>query len=383
MKLLKAILKIIAGLCIGGLAGLLIGGLLSVLLTDTSLSEYLLKFSSVNLGEGALAASVAVVSLLVSVPLLIIIHEGGHLVCGLLTGYSFVSFRIFNFTFIKVDGKIRVKRFSLAGTGGQCLLSPPDLPFDKIPTSLYNMGGVLANLIVFFIALPFLFLDPHPLAVVFIVIFILIDLIMILMNGIPFQAGGIGNDAFNMQLLRKNKSSKRGLAIQLLSNAMIQEGVRPKDMPREWFKIPAEIDYKNAFDVSLPLMAASRLLDEEKLEDAYHAFNQLYLHKDEIMGLYVKEIACELAFCAMATGRTKLAEELLDKDLMKYIEMYRKTMSSKERILCAYNLFIKHDRKAAVDVYEQLLKRSSDYLLQGEVKSDLAIMKSILAENGN
>ena len=77
----------------------------------------------------------------------IIIHEGGHLICGLLTGYKFVSFRIGSFTLIKINGKIKVKKLSLAGTGGQCLLSPPEMKDGKIPYVLYNLGGSILNLI--------------------------------------------------------------------------------------------------------------------------------------------------------------------------------------------------------------------------------------------
>ena len=46
-----------------------------------------------------------------------IIHEGGHLVFGLLTGYRFCSFRIFNLMWIRGKEGIRFKRLSLAGAG--------------------------------------------------------------------------------------------------------------------------------------------------------------------------------------------------------------------------------------------------------------------------
>lgn len=54
----------------------------------------------------------------------IIIHEAGHLVFGLLSGYEFVSFRIGSITLAKYDNKYCFKRFHIAGTGGQCLMMP-------------------------------------------------------------------------------------------------------------------------------------------------------------------------------------------------------------------------------------------------------------------
>lgn len=53
-------------------------------------------------------------------------------------------------------------------------------------------------------------------------------------------------------------------------------------------------------------------------------------------------------------------------------------MSSKQRILCAIALYIDNDRAEAVTIYDNLRQRAGDYLLQGEVKSDIAITKSIL-----
>lgn len=66
----------------------------------------------------------------------IVIHEAGHLVFGLLSGYKFSSFRIFSFMWIKENGKIKLKRLSIAGTGGQCLMVPPDMTEGKFPVSL-------------------------------------------------------------------------------------------------------------------------------------------------------------------------------------------------------------------------------------------------------
>lgn len=73
----------------------------------------------------------------------VIIHEAGHLVFGLLSGYKFSSFRIFSFMWVKEGDKISVRRLSIAGTGGQCLMSPPDMVDGKIPVVLYNLGGSL------------------------------------------------------------------------------------------------------------------------------------------------------------------------------------------------------------------------------------------------
>ena len=47
-----------------------------------------------------------------------VIHELGHLLFGLATGYKFSSFRIGGVIFVKDNGKLRVKRYFPCGYGG-------------------------------------------------------------------------------------------------------------------------------------------------------------------------------------------------------------------------------------------------------------------------
>ena len=56
----------------------------------------------------------------------ILVHESGHLLFGLLTGYRFLSFRIGSLMWMKEDRHLKMKRLSITGTGGQCLLVPPE-----------------------------------------------------------------------------------------------------------------------------------------------------------------------------------------------------------------------------------------------------------------
>ena len=59
---------------------------------------------------------------------------------------------------LKENGKIKFKKFSLAGTGGQCLMVPPEIVDGKIPVFLYNMGGAFMNIIISLISLVLFFI---------------------------------------------------------------------------------------------------------------------------------------------------------------------------------------------------------------------------------
>ena len=368
------------GFAVGILAGLAIAIVVEVGFSDVTFAEYVEKLGSARFSETAGAGLVGLLAFIVCMVLLVPVHEAGHLVAGLLSGYRFVSFRIFNYVIIRIDGKLRIKKYSIAGTGGQCLLLPPETPIDKVPTAWYNLGGVIANILVLPVLLPLAFINGHPYLSVVVWVAILADLMLIIINGIPMKVSGAGNDAYNALLLRNNPVAKRGFIEALKSNAMLQNGVRPKDMPAEWFTVPDHINYRDQLEVSIPLMAASRLLDQMKFVEGLEAWEAIYSHKKELIGLYVKEIECELVFLRLVAGDLEGAEKLLTPELQKYIATYSRMMSSKERILFTKALILDKDRSKANEILSGLKNRQNEYLLQGEVLSDIAIMETVLKQ---
>lgn len=378
MNVLNSIFKLLCGFAIGIIAGLLIAAVGIVCFTDTTFAEFLGKLQSARFADAMLAATTAVLIFIISSYFLILLHEAGHLIAGLLSGYKFVSFRILSYTFIKEDGHLRVKRFSIAGTAGQCLLVPPELPLERIPTGWYNFGGVFANILAVLAILPTFWLSTSSFVIESATVFCLTGVFLIILNGVPMKIAGSNNDGYNMLNLRKNLTGKRGFADALRINALLQNGVRLKDMPPEWFEIPAEINYKDPFEVSIPLTAASRLIDKLDFDASRALFEIIYEEKEELIAIYSQEIACELIFLRLVTGNTEGAAELLTERTKKYIETYRRTMSSKERVMCAIYLYKDKDREKATSVYDSLLARKDRYLMQGEVLSDLAIMRTIL-----
>ncbi len=376
---MKQVLKLIGGLLIGTAVGFIIATIGVVLFTELTLAEYWAKFTAIDiLGilEGALAGGLGIV---VGIVLQILIHEAGHLVCGLLSGYTFVSFRLFSLILFRNEqGKLRLKRFSIAGTGGQCLLLPPNVSPEQMPTFWYNAGGVLFNLIATLLAIPLFFMGIPAILFVMNFMFVFAGTFIILTNGIPMTIGGINNDGKNALQLHKNKADLRALDIQLRSNALVQQGIRPKDLPAEWFEETEEIDYKDSLQVAVAIFSASYFLDRMEWERAYQILSNLHAHKSEMMPLYANEVACELLFSALVTDRNNEAALLHTDELKKYIQQTRAVMSSKERVLSAIALKLEQDPEKSCHIYEKVLTNRNKYLMQGEVESDLAIMREIL-----
>lgn len=382
---MKQTLQLILSMLLGAVIGFGAVMFCIVMLTDTSMDGFVEKIGNVQLVKLLLSCLLSLVCLALAVFFQIILHEAGHLIFGLATGYRFVSFRVGSLTLIKENGRFRFKQFSISGTGGQCLLSPPDVPHERLPYFWYNAGGVLMNLIISVLTLILWIMFPDaPLAIKLILLFTFLSgIFLALMNGIPMNMSGITNDAFNIILMRKDLISRKYLATQLRINAASQQGVRLKDMPDEWFQDIEVTDYSNILQVATKLLYASRLMDRKEYEAALPYFEEMARHRCEIIGLYRKEIDCELLFLEV-TGdyRTELIEKLYTDKLKKYIERYKTMMSSKQRLHCALTLFCDCEGTKAKNIYLNVLAKRDKYLLQGEVATDLDLMETMLRNDG-
>lgn len=378
---MKQVLKLISSTLLGACIGFGAMLLCITLFTDISIGEFFEKAGNIKMVTLLLSCLLSLVCLIIAVFLQIILHEGGHLILGLATGYRFVSFRVGSLTLIKENGRFRFKRFSISGTGGQCLLSPPDKPYNQLPYFWYNAGGVLMNLLtaIATLILWVMFPDmPMPLHL-FLLLFFTVGFFLALMNGIPMKMSGITNDAYNLILMSKDADSRRSLAVQLYVNAEIQNGVRPKDMPEEWFRDIEIKDYRNLLHVNIKLLHAARLIDRMEFEEARAVLDALFLHREEIVGVFVLEIGCELLFLELVGAcRQEKIESLYTEKLQKYVLRYKNLMSSKQRLLFALALYQDRDILKAKEIYEKLSANRDRYLMQGDVASDLDIMGRLL-----
>lgn len=195
-----------------------------------------------------------------------IIHEGGHLVFGLLTGYRFLSFRVFSFTVVKKDGKTVRKKLKTPGMMGQCLMIPPEWDEnEKYPYAWYNLGGGFMNLISCLLVVP-LFFFHSPLLAWIAGVFIFSGVIFALSNLIPMSMG-IPNDGKNCLLCKKSRENQKAFYLQLKINAMMSDGVLLKDIPEEMFAVGQDGNL-NALFCTIRLMEFCRHLQKEDEEEA-------------------------------------------------------------------------------------------------------------------
>lgn len=375
-KVLKSVLSLLIGAIIGGVA---VAGVIFLLEGREGMVDLVSKMSEVAVVDFIVPVLMAFVAMVVAIFFHIILHEGGHLLMGYVTGYRFISFRIASIAFIRKDGRIRVRRFKLAGTGGQCLMSPPDVTPEQVPFFWYNAGGVLMNLI--FALLPLALLLTCDMAVWLVEFCMMMTFtggFFVLANGIPMRPGGMQNDAMNILTLYRVPEKRKDFIRQLQIVAAATEGKRTGEMPSEWFDCDPVDDYKDLIRLASRGNYQARLIDEGRYLDARTSVEDVMQHFAELPQLAQRELTGEYVFTELLTeGRKEVIEKYWTKQLADYVKMGARFSSGKQRILFVYALYVEKDADKALQIYNETLSRKDDYLIEGEARGDLALMKEI------
>lgn len=336
----------------------IIGGAIGVMLTKNDVEFDLAK------------SILIVVFFVIAFFLHIIFHEAGHMVAGLMTGYQFLSFRIGSFMWEKQkDGKIHFSRFSIAGTGGQCLMCPPEYNNGDYPYLLYNFGGALMNLIVSVVFAVVAFVIPGALWLkVFLWLMVFVGGVTAIINGVPIQTKTINNDGSNAVTIGKSKAAKRAFWLQMKINEEGANGKRLKDMPEDWFEVPDDGE-QNAMTASIRVFKTNRLMDGLQLEEA-ETLIRVLSGNQAIPGVYKNLMCFDLAYCELLKGKMDgAAERLKEKDMQVFIKMM-KNFPSVIRTQYAVAMLKDQDMQAAEKHLQHFEQMAKTYPRSHELESE-------------
>ena len=328
-------------------------------------------------GGKILTILVALVSMCAALILQIIIHEAGHLVFGLLTGYRFISFRVYSFMWMKDNDRIRFKRMSIAGTGGQCLMAPPDLKDGKMPVQLYNYGGAIMNLIASAISGGLSLLCPAgSLFRPFLLMMLVTGIAYALMNGLPLRMSLANNDGRNAWDLARSPEAVRAFWTTMKMNELSARGVCLRDMPEEWFAVPDEEGMKNGITSSLGAVACSRLMEQGRFEEADALMERLLSQNNGIPGVLRKMLVCDRIYVELIRGnRPEALEALRTKDQLKFMKSMKK-YPSVLRTEYAYALLAEKDPEKAQTVMEAFEKAARTYPNPNDITIERELMET-------
>ena len=306
----------------------------------------------------------------------IVIHEAGHLVCGLLSGYSFSSFRVGSFMLLNEDGKLVIKRLKIAGTGGQCLMVPPEMVNGTFPVALYNLGGPISNLIVSLVFLPVLILAPQGgYFALFSFLMIGVGIVFGMSNGVPLRTKSVDNDGYNAVSLRKNKEAMRAFWIQMKVNEQLRHGVRTKDMPDDWFQVPSNEAMKNSMVATIGVYAASRLMDQHKFDEAEALISHILEIETGIVAIHRNLLLCDLIYLELiGQNRSDRLDELYSKALKKFIKTM-KAFPSIIRMEYAYYLLAAGDPDMAARMKVSFEKVAATYPYPNDINTERELIQ--------
>lgn len=305
----------------------------------------------------------------------IIIHEAGHLVMGLLTGYKFLSFRIGSLTLVKTPEGLKLRKFTIPGTGGQCIMIPPETDDPEAsPYFWYNAGGGLFNILTALLCIPFILLTGGMVSKCFF-LFAVISVAFAIMNLAPMRRGQIANDGGNILQLYQNPYDRGVLWRQFTINARQTLGERLKDMPESLFVTPAEGG--SYISVAMYHLRGLYLLEHRDFAAAEAMFCQCAEHPD-VLDIHKNEALSETLFCRiMQNAPAEEIRALFDADLRKYVEATSKYYIGRVRLLYAYYLLCKQDAEMAGKFLALAQKMRTTYPVTGEYDAEMDMIEYI------
>lgn len=302
----------------------------------------------------------------------VFLHETGHMVCGMISGYEFCSIRFFSFIIVKQEGKLVVRRFRLPGFLGQCLMKPPAVDGSS-PFRLYHWGGCIMNLAVSVISLMAAALTENTVFHMIFLIFGIVGVGLALMNGIPLKF--LSNDGYNAITLSKRKEARIAVEKSLLINEQISENVRIKDMPEEWFDIDErQMDLSDNLVVSMAGIKMNYQMDRHCFREAYEIGRYL-LDNVELIELQELMLRADMLYCELiGERRREVVEKLLNEETKRGMRNVSSMMSVQRMWYTYYQLYNRDEKKAeaALKLFEKIVQK---YPYQAEVEAERELMR--------
>ena len=330
-KIIQGVLQLIGIMVVGAVVGYFVGKIAGDSLSGVDKPNIILFF----------------ITGVIAFILHIIVHEAGHLVFGLLSGYKFVSFRVFDFKIIKDEnGKLTFRYEKIAGTGGQCLMRAPEYVEGKFKYKLYLLGGVIFNVlfsIVFWLILPSYYTF----------LFALIGFTLAFLNLIPMGF----NDGMTFYHASKDETTRFVLYLQLEyvyyqsigKNLLIEQ-------PEIVEKINSlEITNTNYLTDSLEFIKLDGLEYFFEFNTLYNEARKLYVERDNLLPVYKVELMALLVkLISLVNPEDELLEEIM-KDKTLLARLKQKNPQTKN-ILATYEYGVNLDDEKALGLITEARK---------------------------
>lgn len=296
----------------------------------------------------------------------ILIHEGGHLFAGVLSGYTFLLFRMGRIGLIKENESLKFISYKMSGTLGQCLMFPPDKVIK--PFRFYLAGGVLGNLLASLAGLTaFVFFPSY-----YLLLFSLIGLVAAVTNGIPIGY----NDGKILSKLKESETAQEQFFQQLKWNgAFIRFNKTYSEASNEKKILNINQPITEHFNIYTKLVEINAFLEQLKFEEAYQELGDLFGQRRYIITPYRVEVMREYLFCLLILNE---GSDLLVKQILaetSFREHLKSSQVDVYRLKSVLAYFRENDRQKA----EKQIQLAEEYVSKAPTYADRKLNKELIS----
>lgn len=317
--------------------------------------------------------------LVISLPLHIILHEVGHLIAGLLSGYQFIMFRLFSWVWIKTEDGISRRNQSIQGLLGQALMTPPE-NVDEPPMLLYHSGGLIVNLLSALLMIGIAWWSSNPRVTLFLLISGVVALLLFIMNSIPQK----GTDGYNiLQIIKRPEALAETTNVLRLYGGMVR-GESFVDLKRY---IPSDHpeSFENPNTVTLYTALAAAYFEQGDFETANEMYRQLWNKRNQLIQLHKPEVYVTYLFSLLLTD-----PEHKDVQTIKNTQIYKNIIETKAadsfKVQAAEAIYLEKDFAKAKNLLEEgeklistaptVSEENLEHLLYTYLRSEIARLEN-------
>ncbi|HOO61281.1 MAG TPA: M50 family metallopeptidase [Bacillota bacterium] len=294
------LLKIIGFGCIACCCGLYLGANFEINAEAKATYESirpLLALYALCLGVYSLAA------ICIAYNINICLHEIGHLIFGLMTGYQFVSLRLGPMIIMKVKGKLRLYRTGVLLGGGACEMASSKKDAEHMPVVLFNLGGLIMNFVVFLIGIAVFLQMKNLISGSIVLVLSMTSLLMIILNGIPLPQ--LGNDGSRAVILCKDTNAREAYSNLLKITKYTTDNYSIREMPAELFSFDKSIPMTNQIITAQAVNQFQYFLEHRMYTEAKEMASFILENTTNIIADQEIQLRSETLFIAIVIDQDK------------------------------------------------------------------------------
>ena len=298
----------------------------------------------------------------------LIVHEFGHLIFGLLTGYTFAAIGFGHHLFLRRDGRVRRFVYKLPGALGFCAMEVPDMKDGSFPFALYLSGGTFGNAFLA-LACTFAFVSGIGSGILFFPhAFLLpafVNAYFAIVSILPIKTKFLNTDGKQLFDLLKHKNMRKSFwACEKISAAQYR-GVKFEDIPPEWFN--ETDDTQSVYAASIRAVRLLALAETDEPKEVCALIEKELSENHALSGTAKGLLTCmRIYYESTGERNADTLKKLITQTQIDFMKRM-KNVPSVIQTEYAYALLVEKDVREASRIKARLEKISKKYPFPAEI----------------